>query len=271
MADNRTDDITDLTEDEAAASPGKGKKPKAKKPAPPQPESSKDAKPDKHTNEKPGKKKGKKIEGGKKGINIKLILIIVPVVLVAACVAAVILNFFGARDILSGWISDPLISAVVWLDPEFSSVNQQLRNRSNEREEKLDKRSGELDTREGELNRREEGLQSREEQTGEWEIKLDKRSEQLDKREEQLRQAQAPALPAYQRELTEQELSDMRSLSRSYAQMDPEAAAAILTALNDTDGVATIIYHMSERNAALILAAMDKNFAAKVTDRLLQG
>jgi len=266
------EDITDLTEDEEAAEKGKEKKKKEKKQAPPpRQEDSGEAKPEKKKKDKTAKGAGKKGDGGgKKSIKLKLILIIVPIVLVAACVAAVILNFFGARDILSGIVSDPLISAVVWLDPEFSTVDRELRKRSTEREDSLNKRGAELDERENDITTSEEELDTRAAELDAQEAQLNRRSDQLDRREEQLRQSQSPAgLPAYQRELTEQEISDMRSLSRTYAQMPPESAASIIFHMHRPEDISTIIYYMSERNAAAILAELDPVFAALITEFLI--
>ena len=61
----------------------------------------------------------------------------------------------------------------------------------------------------------------------------------------------------------------MQSLSRSYAQIAPAAAADILIKLKDEQHVAAILYFMSERNAAAILSAMESEFAARITDILL--
>ena len=77
------------------------------------------------------------------------------------------------------------------------------------------------------------------------------------------------AAPLFHRAMSDQELADIQSLSRSYAQMDPGIAAGILVELKDEQHVATILYHMVERNAAAILSVMEPAFAARITEILL--
>jgi len=255
MADNRNGNITDLTEDEEEAGAAKEKKKPEKKQKPPKP-----AKPDKA---KPGKK-GK--DGAKKkSAKPKLIIIAVLLLLIGGFVAALIFNLFGIRAIVSGVVQEPVINAVAWLDPEFSTVEETLRQSN-------DERVAELDKREEELNKREEEITVREGNANEREVQLDKRRDALDKREESLKQEQQAAKePAYRRELTEDEIESLQSLSRSYANMAPEAAAKILAELHKPEDAAVIIYHMSERGAAAVLAAMETALAARITEMLLQA
>ena len=183
--------------------------------------------------------------GKKKGRKLKIILIIVLVVLIAGFVfEEVYFNFLGTRDLF--------INAVVRLDPDFRS-----------REAELDDREAELDSFEAELDAREGALQNRETQ-------LDRRSSQLDGREAALsEQLILDDLPRFRRSMSEQEVLDMESLSRSYSLMAPEAAAVILGELVVSDDVAAILYFMPERSAAAILSVMDAEFAAEITEILL--
>jgi len=287
MADKRDNDITDLTEDEDVGGKGTDKskekskdksKGKSKKEnAPSQPAQQSDAgKPEKKGKagkEKAGKQKQEK-KGGK--LKLKLILITVPVLLVAGFVAALIINIFGIRDIVGGFVKDPIIGVVVWFDAEFKSVDDELRAKNKEREAEIEKRATGLNEREKGIGEREAQLDERKveqdtfgESLTKRESQLDRRSKALDVREEQMDKASNPAEPLYHRVMSEQELADIQSLSRSYAQMAPEAAAEILVKLKDEQHVAVLLYHMTERNAAAILAVMDSEFAAKMTDILL--
>jgi len=77
-------------------------------------------------------------------------------------------------------------------------------------------------------------------------------------------------VPLYRRpDITDQELEDMISLSRTFTQMSPETAAVILVQLYDPRDVASLLYYMGERNAAAILAVMDISYAAEITEILL--
>ena len=76
-------------------------------------------------------------------------------------------------------------------------------------------------------------------------------------------------VPLYRREMTEEELEDMMSISTLYTQMAPEAAAARLVRLYDPRDVAAILYFMGERNAAAIMSVMTVEYAAEITEILL--
>lgn len=63
---------------------------------------------------------------------------------------------------------------------------------------------------------------------------------------------------------------EIRDLAISYESMSPEAAAKILQAMdNDMDMVALIMNNMDTKAQGLILEAMDPEFAASVTKKLL--
>jgi len=280
MADKREDDITDLTGDIGDNSKGKGKKNqnngKDKNKDKNKNKDKKKGKEPEHTSlppangEKPGKKgkaKGEKKKGGK----LKLILIAVPVVVIAGFVAMLAFNLFGVRSIVGSAVKEPVISAVVWLDPEFKSVDDELQSKSDRLDAQFGERETQLSTREAGIAEQEAELNERKTSLDTFEAQLERRSASLDKRAEQMNQTNGTAAPIYRRDLTEQELTDMQSLSRSYAQINPATAADILTKLKDEQHVASIIYFMSERNAAAILAAMEIEFAARITDILLPG
>ena len=128
----------------------------------------------------------------------------------------------------------------------------------------LGSRSADLDARDSALGERETLAQSRDEL-------LDRRSAQLDRREEQINQAQTDAsLPAYQREMTEQELADMIAVSSAYSRMAPEVAASILAEMRDPNDVVAILYYMNARNCAAVLAVMDPAYAARLTEILMR-
>ena len=279
MADDKRDNVTDLTGDSEEAGNGKVKKKNEKKGKEPAPNDAKEGKAGKKGGKADKDQGGKnKINGGKKqdkaakkkGGKLKLVFILAAVAIVVLCATALILNLFGARDIAGRLLKEPFIAVVTWLDPEFTSVQRELRDKHEKREAVLDKREAELDVREMELNRRTTELETRIVDTTEWEAALEKRSSNLDKREESLKQAQATDnAPALERVLTDEELANLQSLSRSYANMTPAAAAEILAELYIPEDAALIIYHMSERKAAAILEAMDINLAARITEILL--
>ena len=246
MAEN--DSITDLTQDDSADGNMKGKQGTGAKPAegakapkapkPQKPQAAPAAAPLPEAGAKRKKKKKKK-----KG-KLKIILILLLVVLAVGFVTEeIIINFFGVRDMF--------IDAVISLDPEYA-----------DREQDYIKREEELDAKEKELNRREQSVLSRENANERRRIELDLREEEVAEREES-------ALPLWSRLMSEQELADMQALSRSYALMAPEAAAAILMELDSPQDVAAILYHMSERSRASILTAMESEFAALLTEILL--
>ena len=235
MADKK-DDITDLTEEKESADEEKGaeKEKKAKKP-PKEPKPPQNVEP---VPDKPVKRKKKK--RGK----LKIILIIVLVLLVAGFVVEeIMINYLGIRDLF--------IAMVVRLDPAYV-----------ERELSFDKREAELSRIESELDTRDKTITSRETQN-------DRRSVALDAREKTLAEQEYLSTPFHKREMTEQELLDIQSLSRKYSFMSPEAAAEILLELQNPDDVAAILYYMNERNAAAILTAMESDFAAEITEILL--
>ena len=204
--------------------------------------------------------------GGKKEFRwVVLVLILVPVLLIGAFVAAVILDYFGARGLVAGIARDPLLRAVIWLDPEFSTLEEEMHNRSEAREGALEVREEFVNTRFEEIDAREASANTREQQ-------LDRRAQAILRREEELnRQQQNIGVPVFRRQLTEQELEDILSLSRTYSQMSPGTAAEILVELHSLDDVATILYHMTERSAAAVLSVMEVWFAAEITEILLSS
>ena len=234
------DDFTDLTEPEGGDEAANDKKKKEKEPKKP-----KEPKQPKEKLTKAEKKAEKKAnKGKKKGKKLKIILIIVLVLLVAGFVfEEIYYNYLGTRDIL--------IDAVVKLDPEYGT-----------RWKRLDEREASLNALKAELDNREKTITSRESQN-------DRRSTELDRREKEVDELVSWYSPLYRRQMTEQELEDMQSVSMAYSRMAPDAAAAILMELNDPDDVAAILYYMSERSAAAILAVMEPEFAAVITEIFL--
>jgi len=239
MADEKKDNVTDLTSGEGSGDGGSeaNKPAKAAKP-PKQPRPAKEAAPMPDT-----KAKGKKKKGGK----LKIILVIVLLLLIAGFVfEEIYYNYLGTRSIIIG--------AVVKLDPDFTESDQLL-----------DEKRAELEALEAQLTARERAAASREAQNV-------RRSEELAQWEQELSDLENWLSPLYRRRMTAQELEDMQSLSVSYSRMAPESAAdrlAELAELSELDDVAAILYYMSERNAAAILASMEPEFAAEVTKILL--
>jgi len=256
MADNINEDVTDLTDDSVAEAQEQPKRRRDAQttPPPPPPVDKKGAK----TADKTGNGKKKK-----KNRLLILLLIGIPVILIGAFVTLVIINLFGMRDIVGGFLKDPLIDAVVWFDPEFSSVEATIREAGTKRQKELDERENGIAEREAELEGLGLALDDRETQ-------LDRRSDALDRREQNISQVETSAnVPVYQRVLTEKEIEEMQSLSRSFSSMSPEAAAGILAELYTLEDAATILFYMTERNAGAILAVLDVEIAARITEILL--
>jgi len=246
------EEITDLTggEEEEQGTNGKQKKEKAPK----TPKGSKEKK------EKIPKEKGEK-KGGAGGVI--LIMLLVLILLIGGFAAAVYFNVFDARVIVADTINEPLTRLIIWLDPGFSTVDQQMRDEAEAREKRLVELETDLDKRIAALEEREDGLYSREQQ-------LDRRAAELNSREQQIISMYERTIPLYRRDdRTEQELEDMLSLSRTYSNMSPETAAEIMIKLHDPKDVAAILYYMTERNAAAILAAFKPEYAAEITEILL--
>jgi len=249
------EEITDLTEEEVSAKPGKEKKakePKAQKEK--KTKEAKDAKEPKETHKK---------KGGK--LKIILFIVLAVVLIIAIAVAMLIFNLFGARDIVGEYVYEPIVAVAVWFNPELNDIEQQLRQ-AHERRVQV------LDTRETGQNMREEELLTREEDVALWETALERRGIALDRREEQLNaQIEAALIPMFRRVLSEQEREEMESLARTYAQMAPADAARILEELPEPVDAAAVLFFMVERNAGAIMAAMDPELAAEITLLMLEG
>jgi flagellar motility protein MotE (MotC chaperone) len=269
MSDKKGEDITDLTGDvdikDKVKVKSKEKKKKDKEPGNSAPEQTNVGKP-----VKKGKARGEG-KGGKLKLkfNLKFILISIMVLLVAGFAALLASNLFEVRDIVGGIVKNPILSVLAWFEPEFRSIEDEFSAKFNEREAGLIERENGLDKREAGIVERENELDSLKTSLDKQESQLDRRSVSLDRREEQMDQTSDGKGPVYRQIVSEQDLADMQSLGRSYAQMAPETAAAILTELKDEQYVAAIIYYMAERNAAAILAVMEPAFAARITELLI--
>jgi len=246
MAD---DEITDLTEDgeeSGEASQGKGKKEKPQK----EPKSKKEP-----------KEKRPKEKGGTGGIIIIMILVLV--ILIGGFGAALYFDVFSAREITADVITDPLLDVIIWLNPEYFTISQRLAAEEAEKKALFEKQEEDLSERDELITQREDALNLREQQ-------LFSRGVELDRREEQLLAMYERTVPLYRRDnVSEEELEDMMSLSRTFTQMSPDTAADILVRLYDPRDVAAILYYMGERNSASILAVMDTSYAANITEILL--
>ena len=267
MTDKRDDDITDLTGDKGANGNGKDKGKDKKK------NEKEAAQTVSHQeNAKKTRKNGKIKDGGKGGKGkLKLILIIAPISFVVIFIVLLLTNLFGFRFALGKSVKKPLIGMLTWFDPEYNSVDGELRKKYDDMESGLNKREAELDKREEDISGRETEINDSLAALDKRGALLDRRSTALDRLEEQINQTNKSTVPAFRRELSPQELEDMQSLSRTYAQMNPATAAGILGQMKNDQEVSTIIYYMVERNAAAIMAEMDPGYAAKITDILLSG
>ena len=216
---------------------------------------------------KKGKKEKKeklpKAEGEKSGAGgIILIMLLVLVILIGGFSATLYFDMFSSRTIIANVLTEPLLDVVIWLDPGFSSVRQRMITEEEEFDQRMIAQAEDFDRREADMALREENLTVREEL-------VERQTIDLDRREEQVLAMYERTIPLHRREMTEEEMEDMLQISTLYTQMSPEDAALRLVQLHDRRDVAGILYFMSERNAAAILAVMEARYAADITEILL--
>ena len=247
------EEVTDLTEEgsESKAEPAK------EKPAKPAKSESDDSAA--KASKAKGKGKGKAQKKGGGGGGVIAIMLIIALLLAGSFGAAVYFDVFSARAITSDLLKDPLLKVVIWLDPTFSTVDERMRNEAEARDRRLTTLEEKLEERIEELLQRESRADTREQQ-------LDRRAIELNNREEQIIAMYERTVPLYRRDMTIQEREDMETYARTFTQMAPEAAAQILVGTGSVDDVAAILYFMSERNAAAILAAFHPDYASAVTN-----
>ena len=251
MADEEVTDLTEGEEDSGTADTGK-KKGKA-------PKKEKEPKAPKEPKEK--KAKGKKEKGGGIG-GLILIMVLILLILIGGFGALLYFDMFDARMIIADVVTEPLLGIIIWLDPGYSTIDQRLRAEAEAQDKRIAELYEALDERELDIEFLEGVLDTREQL-------LDRREFDLDRREDHIVAMYERTVPLYRRDMSEQELEDMISLSRTYTQMAPSTAANVLVQLHDPRDVAAILYFMSERNAAAILAEMNVDYAAEITEILL--
>lgn len=146
---------------------------------------------------------------------------------------------------------DPVLVAVGMMpsQEELSMEEQQTR---------LDRLEEELELRESELTGRETDVTDREKA-------VKKREEDVEKRErEQLSFAQVMA------ETTPERMETLKKVSAICNEMSAETAVGIVQNLVNTDEIALVIYHMTEENAAKLLALLPQATAAKVLSLMMR-
>lgn len=230
----KNEEITDLTGTEEST-PVKGAKPKREKKA-------KNAIVDKGD-------KGKDDGNGKaKRKRVKLLIIICAVlILIGGVVAILYRDEFGART--------TVITLVNRLDPEFVELERRIINfniDSREIIETLEQRERELDQWESELELANSTLVLNRNDLADREHNLRMREEMLH-----------PIL------IRIEENAHIYSLARVYAHMAPLAAAQRLSEIEDRYYAATILFVMEETSKALVLAQMDPDLAARLTEILM--
>jgi len=241
------EEVTDLNEDGSSGAGDKGKK-KAKEPKAP-----KEPKEKKQKGPKEGKSKG----GGSGGIIIIMILVLL--ILIGGFGAALYLDMFSAREIVAELITEPLLGIVIWLDPGYLSIEQRLQSEEEKMAKEFAERSAKLEEREANIALMESVINTRE-------IQIERRDAEQNRREEQLLAMYERTIPLYRREFSEEMTADMNSLVRTYTNLAPDVASSILLRLYDIRDVASILWFMSERDAALILAEFTPEYAAEITE-----
>jgi len=266
------EEVTDLTEEESPEDNPKGKKGKEKR--------AKKEKKSKNAEggivDAEGKDGAEDVDGkGKKGKEPKvkaekrsgaggiiLLMALVLFILLGGFGAALYFDALGARIVVGNAINDPLLDLVAWLDPNYNTIEMRQQAEAQAQEIRFRERIDELNAREVEIEYEESLLLTIEEQ-------LDRRALELDNREAQIELMLDRTIPLHRRDLTEDEIADIVSLSNSYTQMAPEIAANIMVQIHDPRDAASILYFMPERNRGAIMAAMDVRFAAHITEILL--
>jgi len=218
----------------------------------------KDKKGKKEKKEKPPKAEGEKGGAG----SIILIMLLVLCILIGGFSAALYFDMFSSRAIIADVVNEPLLDVIIWLDPGFSSIRQRMREEEENFDRRLSEQEEDFERRENAMTIREENLVTREELA-------ERRNADMDRREEQILAMYERTVPLHRRELNEEEMEDMLQLSNWYTQMSPDDAAQRLMNLRDRRDVAGILYYMSDRNAAAILAVMEPSYAADITEILL--
>lgn len=182
----------------------------------------------------------KESEKKKKGKVFKVVLpLLLVLIVMGTLVVMVIFNLFALQD--------KLFDFVYSLDPDYQSV------------EALN----------AELAKKDAGLKERELKVTQTEERLQKLKKELDERKKELDEQEIANRPIYLRPLTEEELKNMKSISKVYSEMNPADAAEILASLYSIDDMAAILYYMAEDSSAAILAVMDRAIAVEITDALL--
>lgn len=189
------------------------------------------------------RRKGKKNKAGKKKRGVVGLIIIIALVIAAAVFLFLTIRF----DI--GGVRTKVIEAVNRFDPVYA--------------EKVDVLEG--------LEEREQAVALREQQVEDDEQKISSQQDELKTWENELNSTSARKTPIYRRLLNEQDVKDMKSLSKTYAAMEPVDAAAIMVELYSVEDMAAIIYYMKEASAAAILVEMDTRLAADITMALLSS
>lgn len=181
-----------------------------------------------------------KVKKSKSGKSKKIIILLMLIFFVAAfAFVTMFFDLFGVRTGLFAFLHS--------LDPEYRN---------------LEMYEVELDIKEANLDEREQKLIENEQ-------KLVEREAALAKAEAELKTQGTQNVPIYRGIISDQDLADMKSISKIYASMPAESAAEIMASLYTVEDMAAIIYYMSESNAASILQVMEVWLAAQITDLLL--
>jgi len=249
------DEVTDLTDEAKEAADGKGKKGKRK-----DKKKGKEPKDTVDSGDKDSKVKSDK-KGGAGGVILLMSLVLL--LLIGGFGTALFFDALGTRIVVGDAVNEHLQDIIIWLNPGYQSIAQRQRAEAAAQEGRFAERNAEIDAREAAILEREYMLDTFEAQTI-------RRENELLHREAQLEAMLDRTVPLHRREnMTEQEFNDMISLSITYAQMAPEEAANIMVEIHDPRDVAGLLYHMSERERAAIMTAMEARFAAHITEILL--
>ena len=191
---------------------------------------------------KKAKKEKKPKSAKKKRFGTGLIIMLSVLVFALLVTAVYVIIHFN----IDGW-RDKLIDTVNSLDPIYVENKIRINN--------LDERNREATLLEKQLQAAESDLQTR--------------IEAVEQREAEAQTGVVTRTPIYRPPISDELLTDLQNLAKTYAAMEPATAAVILATLYDLEDMAAIIYYMRPAAAAEILTEMDVRLAAQITEELL--
>lgn len=183
------------------------------------------------------------VKGKKKKSVVKRLVIILVILIVLIGGAGAALYFSGNLD---------AVFTAIGLPPLFDTGAITIE----EQQAALDAREAALNAREKELSSQQETLAAQRQALDD-DIAAAEASANANRTFEEIRAG-----------YSEEKLTELKQVGSIYSKMDAEAAAAIITEMYDNRQIAVIIYYMQPAASALVMANLDPELAADVTEIL---